>query len=1347
MENMKNSEENGINEDLKDKGNALNSQYYKYRGQANLIKAYNNDETALLRDNPSLEDLYMFSAQRAGLAGWLDIKMNSNILLIGLESTALVLYLLKKAKKLYIWDKEGFFDILLKAVFNDESRLVKFEYQDGCEKKEKIKFDYIIACFNSEINPELDFNTGLSFLKEMLYDDGRLIFAVDNRYGIKYMLGADSDDYVLGKKELVLKLNQAGFDMYSLYYPVSDYRLPLSIYSDGYLPKKGDLSSDLPAYDYPDVAGLSVAQKLDEICEGDEFPFFANSFIAVSGSRPETVFVKYNRNRRDQYKICTSIEEKDGKRSVKKSALSKDAADHILSFKDKYERLVKEGSRAVYLKADIKNDPENDIYEAVFDFIEGENLSESLGNLVKDGYIPVDEINRAFEIIDGGRGTANMDAIFDNFVCCGDTLYGIDYEWVEENALPLLYTRYRALHEFFAKFGSGMGITETEFLALFDIPEENIKLYEEAEKAFQNRVHGDIQKIYLDNYRVEVKPAGEFIKMEKNYGYIAERNRVLKEELYEQSDALRKLREIKQLTDNHVKNLETIIGALRHENGELAKALAHSNARLGIPYRIKRKLSKELNRMFPKGTEGGRRLSYAKTAAENPAAYIKMLTTAEGRNILEGEKKIGEEYRLHGRLVFKKEDNPKVSIIIPVYNQIDYTYACLASILENTHDISYEIIIADDVSTDATKELSKFAENIIISRNEVNLGFLKNCNNAAKLAKGQYIMFLNNDTKVCRNWLYWLVELMDRDVQAGMAGSKLLYPDGKLQEAGGIIWSDGSGWNYGRNDDPDKCQYNYVRETDYISGAAIIIRHELWKKIGGFDERFAPAYCEDSDFAFEVRKAGYKVLYQPKSEVIHFEGVSNGTDVNGTGLKRYQVENSVKLKEKWKDEFKNQFENTGGSNIFKARERSRNRKIILFVDHYVPTFDKDAGSRTTFQYIKLLIKKGFGVKFLGDNFLREEPYTTALTQLGVEVLYGSQMQNDIKEWIRENAADIHLVYLNRPHIALKYIDFIKNHTDLKVIFYGHDLHFLREYREYELTGDKSKKQASSYWKNIELEILHKADMSYYPSQTEIQAICSINRYLAVKAITAYVYESFPYENQEDFADREGIVFVGGFAHPPNTDAVLYFVNKVWRFIREKLKINFYIVGSKAGSEITSLNNPDEGIIVKGFVSDEELERLYKSCRLAVVPLRYGAGVKGKVIEAVYHGVPVVTTEVGAEGIPEADKVMRITGGSDKKDALSRIFDENMRMNEDKYNSREDKADSDVIKDGTMAIDGSIAGSAFSQDDYDAVRFADTVIKLYENVNSLNAMSRACGEYIRKYHSIDAVWDIIKDDFE
>src|SRR5699024_4776423 len=160
------------------------------------------------------------------------------------------------------------------------------------------------------------------------------------------------------------------------------------------------------------------------------------------------------------------------------------------------------------------------------------------------------------------------------------------------------------------------------------------------------------------------------------------------------------------------------------------------------------------------------------------------------------------------------------------------------------------------------------------------------------------ILFLNNDTQVTEGWLSSLVKLIESDSTIGMVGSKLVYPDGRLQEAGGIIWSDGSGWNYGRMDDPDKPEYNYVKDVDYISGASIMIRRELWEQIGGFDVRYTPAYCEDADLAFEVRKAGYRVVYQPLSKVIHFEGVSNGTDVNGTGLKRYQVENFKKLKEK-----------------------------------------------------------------------------------------------------------------------------------------------------------------------------------------------------------------------------------------------------------------------------------------------------------------------------------------------------------------------------------------------------------------------------------------------------------------
>ena len=441
----------------------------------------------------------------------------------------------------------------------------------------------------------------------------------------------------------------------------------------------------------------------------------------------------------------------------------------------------------------------------------------------------------------------------------------------------------------------------------------------------------------------------------------------------------------------------------------------------------------------------------------------------------------------------------------------------------------------------------------MICRNSTNQGFLRNCNNAARHARGKYVMFLNNDTQVTENWLSSLVQLIESDPSIGMVGSKLVYPDGRLQEAGGIIWSDGSGWNYGRLDNPDKPEYNYVKDVDYISGAAILLSNELWNQIGGFDTRFAPAYCEDSDLAFEVRKAGYRVVYQPKSRVIHFEGVSNGTDVQGTGLKRYQVANSRKLKEKWADEFAKQCENDGNPDPFRARERSMGKPIILVVDHYVPTYDKDAGSKTTYQYLKMFLKKGYVVKFLGDNFMNEEPYTSELEQMGIEVLYGPEYQVKIWDWLRDHGDDIAVAYLNRPHIASKYIDYILDNTDIKVIYYGHDLHWLRESREYQITKDPKIREDAEYWKSIEFTLMSKAAVSYYPSYIERDAIHEIDPTINVKDITAYVFDEFKSDIQEDFAKRNGLLFVGGFAHPPNADAVLWFAKDIYPRIRQKME--------------------------------------------------------------------------------------------------------------------------------------------------------------------------------------------------
>ena len=789
---------------------------------------------------------------------------------------------------------------------------------------------------------------------------------------------------------------------------------------------------------------------------------------------------------------------------------------------------------------------------------------------------------------------------------------------------------------------------------------------------------------------MDTRNISDFGRTDRELNHARERIEQLKTEVADKNLMIRKIQEIQRLTNNHVTNLEITIKNQSAEINELGKTLTYLNGHEALVFKFRRKLGAKFNQKYPKGSLERKKLNYKKQYVMHPIRSYKFYSTEEGKNLREGDFRIGDIYREHGKLRFPAVEKPVVSIIIPVYNQIHYTYACLVSILEHTQDVSYEVLIADDVSTDATAQLDQFTEGLRICRNSMNQGFLRNCNNAARYAKGKYIMFLNNDTQVTEGWLSSLVNLIEADSTIGMVGSKLVYPDGRLQEAGGIIWSDGSGWNYGRLDDPDKPEYNYVKDVDYISGAAILLSNQLWKQIGGFDTRFAPAYCEDSDLAFEVRKAGYRVVYQPLSKVIHFEGISNGTDTQGSGLKRYQIANSEKLKEKWSEEFAKQCVNNGNPDPFRARERSMGKPMILVVDHYVPTFDKDAGSKTTFQYLKMFLKKGYVVKFLGDNFLHEEPYSTILQQMGIEILYGAEFQVKIWDWLKDHGDDIGTAYLNRPHIAAKYVDYILDNTNMKVIYYGHDLHFLREGREYELTGDLEKKKASDYWKSVEFSLMQKAAVSYYPSYIERDAIKAVNPEINVKDITAYVYEEFKEHLEEDFSRREGILFVGGFAHPPNADAVLWFAKEVFPLIRAKIPVNWYVAGSKVTDEIKALEEPGNGIVIKGFVSEEELDELYASCKLVVVPLRYGAGVKGKVVEAIYNGAPIVTTSIGAEGIPDVEDVL-------------------------------------IVRDEPES-------------------FADAVTELYQNDEECLKLCKKTQTYIRKYFSVDAVWSRIEEDF-
>lgn len=362
-------------------------------------------------------------------------------------------------------------------------------------------------------------------------------------------------------------------------------------------------------------------------------------------------------------------------------------------------------------------------------------------------------------------------------------------------------------------------------------------------------------------------------------------------------------------------------------------------------------------------------------------------------------------------------ENPLVSVVIPVYNQFEYTYWCVRSIVETTKNIDYEIIIADDCSNDLTLQIDDYLPGIRLIRNETNLKFTLNCNNAIKNAKGKYVILLNNDTIVTENWMQSLIDTIEGYTNVGIVGSKLVYPDGILQEAGCIIWQDGTAWNVGKGSNPNLPEYNYLKEADYVSAASLMIPKTIWDEVGGFDERYAPSYCEDSDLAFKVREYGYKVLYQPKSKAIHFEGMTNGKTTNSK-LKSHQLINIQKFCEKW--EYKLHYQHPVGSDFFIARDRSGNKKCIVFIDDSITDTEGDDYDRYVVNAITEYAKNGLSVKLIPDNYIYDEDNAPYYQDMGVEVLYGGRARKDGKKWIRDCKKYVDQVIICRPLLINKY---------------------------------------------------------------------------------------------------------------------------------------------------------------------------------------------------------------------------------------------------------------------------------------------------------------------------------------
>lgn len=577
-------------------------------------------------------------------------------------------------------------------------------------------------------------------------------------------------------------------------------------------------------------------------------------------------------------------------------------------------------------------------------------------------------------------------------------------------------------------------------------------------------------------------------------------------------------------------------------------------------------------------------------------------------------------------------ETPRVSIVIPVHGQYATTRRCLAAIAYAPTEIAYELIVVDDGSSDATAEwLATEAPPVRLVRHDFARGFNQACCSGAAAARGEFVVLLNNDTEPGAHWLEELLDPFERWADTGLVGAQLVFADGRLQEAGGIVWGNGEPWNYGRGGNPYDPRHAYARQVDYVSGAALAIRSELWRQVGGFSPEFSPAYYEDTDLAFKVRQAGLKVRYAPLARVIHHEGISNGSDTEAAkGLKRYQAINGPLFTKKWAEAF----EGPSEPNLRDA-ERIKDRGITgraLFLDHDTPRPDRDAGSHAALVEMELVQALGWKISFLPANLAWLGSYTEALQRRGIEALHAPFVLS-LEQLLRERGAEFELIYITRYTVAAQALPLIARHApQARILFCNADLHHLRELRaaRAQVLAGEAAERALEQVREVqrqELAVIGQVHLTLTYSEVEQAVIEAQTLGAAATAPCPWVVEG-P-ERPAPLEGRSGLAFLGSYGHPPNRDAVDSFLAEIWPEVHRRNNwLQLHLYGSGMPSQLQEHWGSQPGVTVEGWVADPAT--VYARHRLFIAPLRSGAGLKGKVAAAAAHGIPQLLSPIAAE---------------------------------------------------------------------------------------------------------------------
>lgn len=574
-------------------------------------------------------------------------------------------------------------------------------------------------------------------------------------------------------------------------------------------------------------------------------------------------------------------------------------------------------------------------------------------------------------------------------------------------------------------------------------------------------------------------------------------------------------------------------------------------------------------------------------------------------------------------------ENADVAIVIILWNKGELTYQCLQSLTSlSSRHVKFSVLIIDNASSDITSTLLSRVDGATIVRNEKNVGFLKACNQARDLLSTPYVLFLNNDTIVHPGAVEAAIACIVPDPTIGAVGARVILPDGKLQEAGNILWSDGTCQGYARGKVANASEAMFRRPTDYCSGAFLLTRTALFKKFDGFDERYLPAYYEETDYCVNLWKAGYKVVYEPKATITHFEFGSSELSASAFAL---MATNRLKFLEKHREFLAGKdLPPSNPLNTLNSRvpKEFRSKKRVLYIEDRIPNKALGAGFPRSNNTIRELHAFGYDVTVFSaidipyswsDNYSDIPSDIEIIREVGL---------SQLASFMTERAGFYDAVWVCRPdnfeHI-IKNKQKIFGSQKVPLVYDGEAIFSDREQAYFAVHGTYKSK-----WTKIELEFALAKHADVIVAVSEAEAKKWREGTGRPTYVVGHDYKVDP--TPKNFSERKDLLFVGSFhgKDTPNGDSLVWFLTEIMPRVKAKLgkKIKLNLVGFFPLVGWDLLEKYSEDLNIVGRV--EELRPAFDSARVVIMPTRYASGIPQKAFDAAEHGVPVVCTDLIAD---------------------------------------------------------------------------------------------------------------------